>query len=247
MKTSNIHPKKIFKGNTQFGVNHCIIQFLAEWMQKKPLKRFLDAPCGQCEFIQSLMAAFPEADVEGHDLYCTPHPEVAQYFHKTDLKNLFNNLAGQKFDVITNISGVMVTDHVSSFIGDAREHLNSQGLLIITNDNILTLRDRFSFLFFGHTKRFRLFYSTNEGNWNLVLIQGLWKNLKEQKYQILKVEYLSIYKEDYLWLPIALLFYPLLFLQIKFGKGDMDLNSRKMLFSFKSLLARHYIIFAQKN
>lgn len=246
MKTTNIDERKILKGNTQFGVNLSIIRFLAELSHKKKLKRFLDAPCGQGEFLQNIKTVFPEADIEGHDLYSEPHPQVSSYFHKTDLKNLFKDSKGEKFDVITNISGVMVTDHVSTFIYEAREHLNSQGLLIITNDNILTLRDRFSFLILGHTKRFRLFYSTNEGNWNLVLIQGLWKNLKEQNYELLKVEYLSIYKEDYLWLPVAILIYPILLLQLKFGKGDMNFKSRKMLFPFKSLLGRHYIIYAQK-
>lgn len=246
MKTTNFDETKILKGNTQYGVNLSIIRFLVRWAQKKPLKRFLDAPCGQGEFLQNLKGIFPEAEIEGHDLYCTIHPEMSPYFHRTDLKTLFQHLTGRKFDVITNISGVMVADHVSSFICEARQHLDSQGLLIITNDNILTARDRFCFLLFGHTKRFRLFYSINEGNWNLVLIQGLWKNLKEQGYEILKVEYTSIYKEDYLWLPIAALFYPILCLQLRFGKGDMDLESRKMLFPFASLLGRHYIIYAQK-
>lgn len=133
MKIANLDETKILKGNTQFGVNLSIIRFLVRWAQKKPLKRFLDAPCGQCEFLQNLKGTFPEAEIEGHDLYCMPHPDVSPYFHRTDLKTLFQHLTGRKFDVITNISGVMVADHVSSFICEARQHLDSQGLLIITD------------------------------------------------------------------------------------------------------------------
>jgi len=247
MNETKINWDLITKGNTQKGVNKAILRFLYGHSHQHPVRSLLDAPCGQGDFLRSFQTVFPGSHMEGFDLFCEPLPEVRPYFKKADFKNLFQNLKSSQFDVITNISGVMVADQVSDFISEAKKHLNPNGILVLTNDNILTVRDRLSFLLFGRLKRFKLFFSPEEGNWNVVLIQGLWKQLKSNGFDIQKVEYTSFYLEDFLFFPLALLMYPLMWLHLLFGKGEMDFHSRKMLFPFSALLARHYVIYAQKK
>ncbi len=237
----------IEKGNTQKDVNKSIIRFLTGYYPNtSDLKSVFDAPCGQGEFLRSLKRFFPNTHVEGQDLFASPLPEIAQNFLRGDLRNTFLNKT-DKFDVITCISGVMVFDHVSGFVEKAEKHINPGGLLIVTNDNVLTLRDRLSFLFFGRLKRFKLGYSVQEGNWNVMLIQGLWKLLRMNKFEVLKVEYTSFYAEDLVFAPVALVLYPLWWLYIRFSKGEMDQKTRRELFPLSSLLSRHYIIYARKN
>jgi hypothetical protein len=237
---------EIEKGNTQKGVNKNIIHFLRDYYKNpQDLKTLFDAPCGQGEFLKSLKHFFPGAHVEGQDLFATPLPEIKNNFHRGDLKTAFLNKT-QKFDVITCISGVMVFDNVSGFVEKADQHLSPGGLLIVTNDNILTLRDRLSFLFFGRLKRFKLAYDVQEGNWNVMLIQGIWKLLRMNKFEVIKVEYTSHYAEDLLFAPLALVLYPLWWLYIRFSKGEMDQKTRQKLFPFSALLARHYIIYSKK-
>lgn len=248
MKTSEkpkINWELVTKGNTQKGVNLAILRFLDENSSPRP-SSLLDAPCGQGDFLKSFQVVFPGAHMEGFDLYCDPLPEAAPYFKKTDFKDIFKNLKKSSFDVITNISGVMVVDQLSQYIPQAKEHLNPHGYLILTNDNTITVRDRLSFLFFGRLKRFKLFFSPQEGNWNVVLIQALWKHLKANGFEIRKVQYTSFYVEDFFFLPLALLIYPFMWLHILTGKGEMPIRDRKILFPFSALLARHYIIYAQK-
>ena len=245
--TASLSLDVVEKGNTQKGVNKNVIRFLCNYYKDpKKLTSVFDAPCGQGEFLRSLKRFFPGAHIEGQDLFAEPLPEIKDHFHRGDLRTAFLNKT-QKFDVITCISGVMVFDHVTGFIETADKHLNHGGLLIITNDNILTLRDRFSFLFFGRLKRFKLPYSVEEGNWNVMLIQGLWKLLRMNKFEIVKVEYASHYAEDLLFAPLAVILYPFWWLYIKLSKGEMDQKTRQELFPFSALLARHYIIYAQKK
>lgn len=237
----------IEKGNTQKGVNFRVLKFLHQYFQgSKTLSSLLDAPCGQGEFLKAVKQFFPKAELEGQDLFASPLPEIKQHFRKGDLKVTFTGLDDRKFDVITCISGVMVFDHVSGFIENASRHTKTEGLFVLTNDNILTVRDRLSFLFFGRLKRFKLHYSVEEGNWNVLLVQALWKLLRLNKFEVIKVEYCSYYAEDILFLPLALILFPIWWMFIHFGKGEMDAQTRKQLFPFAALLARHYIIYSRK-
>lgn len=231
------------KGNTQKDVNKKILEFLID--QANPPSSLFDAPCGEGEFLIAFRRFFPQARLAGQDLFAKPLTEIKEVFSRGDLKSAF--VDQKNYDVITCISGVMVFDHVSSYIEKAATRLNPQGYLILTNDNILTVRDRLSFLFFGQLKRFKLIYSPQEGNWNVVLIQALWKLVKANKLKLVKVEYTSFYPEDFLFLPLALLLYPIWWCKIYFSRGEMDSTTRRQLFPFAALLARHYIIYAQKD
>lgn len=236
----------IEKGNTQIGVNQSVISFLVEEDKKgRRISSLFDLPCGQGDFLRAVKRFFPGIRVRGQDLFEMPHADIAQDFIRADAKD-FTRIQGEKFDVITSISGVMVFDDITGLFERCGRHLKPNGLFILTNDNILTIRDRFSFLFFGRLKRFKLLYSPMEGNWNVVLIQALWKQFISHGFKIEKIEYTSLRFEDYLLFPFALCLYPIQALYLLMAKGEMDMQTRFALFPLKSLIARHYIIFARK-
>lgn len=236
------------RGNTQKGVNRAIARFLDQKISAGFfLKSLFDIPCGQGEFLRGLRKAVPSLKMKGLDLFAEPHPEIRDVFVRGDAREPFAAVAGERFSVMTCISGVMCFDHVSGFFRSSVDHLEPGGYLIVTNDNVLTVRDRLSFLFLGRLKRFKLLYSVQEGNWNVVLIQGLWKQFRLNGYRIEKVEYVSFYAEDLLFLPLAALIYPIWLLSLLLGRGEMTRTERLQLFPFRSLLARHYIIYAKKD
>ena len=237
----------IERGNTQKGVNFAIIRFISKLINERTqIQSLLDIPCGQGEFLRHIRNLWPSIRLAGLDLFATPLEEIKDIFHRADARESLGLFHGKKFDVITSISGVMCFDNVSGFFKSASEHLNHGGYLIMTNDNIHTVRDKLSFLFFGRLKRFKLLYSINEGNWNVVLIQGLWKHYRLNGITIEKVEYVSLYPEDLIFIPLAIMIYPIWLFSLFSGKSEMPIKERLMLFPFKALICRHYIIYGKK-
>jgi hypothetical protein len=239
--------RSIENGNTHRGVNRDVLKFLWQWNDRNPTQSLLDAPCGQGEFLKAVKQILPDVRIAGQDLLAEPLPEIAHAFRRGDQSKGFIDLDGQCFDVVTNISGVMCMDGASAIFSRTHDLLAPGGLFIVTNDNILTVRDRFSFLLFGRVKRFKLLMHPGEGNWNLMLIQSLWQLLRTNRFKVVRVEYTTVFTEDWIWLPFALLLYPLWWLSFAFKKEEMDGATRRALFPFKALLARHYVIYAQRE
>lgn len=63
--------------------------------------------------------------------------------------------------------------NTAQFVAGCVERLRPGGLLVVTNDNCLTVRDRLSYLFTGRVRRFRLLFEPDEGNFQLVQPQEL--------------------------------------------------------------------------
>lgn len=235
--------ESIERGNTQDGVNKEIIQFLLS-LQKPELKLF-DLPCGDGTFLKNLKSFLPQAQLKGADLYATPRAEIAAHCVKAASSD-WSHLKGQSQDVVSCISGVMCFDNASEVFQQASQHVKTGGFLIVTNDNVLTVRDRLSFLFFGRLKRFKKLYTSTEGNWNVMLIQGLWKLFQQNGFQLKEVRYTSLRMEDWFFLPLAILLYPLELGYLVSQKSELSIRERRRLFPFKSMLARHYIMIGER-
>lgn len=239
---------KIEKGNTHKGVNRAIIKFLASEVKNGfQLNRIFDCPCGEGEFLRSMKFTFPALEFEGQDLYSKPVPEVEPYFFKGNASNELKDIASDLYCVSTSISGVPVFDEVSQHLSQLTRITRQSGLVICTNDNIMTIRDRLHFLLFGHVKRFKLFNSKNEHIWNQVCPQTIWMLLEKNNLVIKKVIYVNTQLEDLCLLPLAIALYPINFLYMAVCRSHLTLKQKYMLFPFSMLLSRHYIFIAERQ
>ncbi len=238
--------KSIPKANTQKNVNQVVYESLSLKLEIGAAdKSLVDAPCGNGEFAKFLREKYPNLEIKAVDLFTEVSDSNIQ-FYKMSAHDFFAQQKPASIDFITCISGVMCFDGIPNLISSFFKVLKPSGMLVMTNDNIMTMRDRLHFLFFGHFKRFKLLYSINEGNWNLILPQALVSLLQKNGFKIIRIKYTSIYFEDLLFLPFALVVYPLFALYLLLRKSHLSIGERFELFPFQSLISRHYVITAEK-
>ncbi len=243
---SIINSVSVPKGNTQKGVNQQVYQVLSETVDlAKPLL-MIDVPCGDGIYAEFIKKSHPNVKMVGVDFFTEANGKNFEFF-KSSAHDYFRNQKPIDVDVITCISGVMCFDGVVELFQLFHQAIKPGGLLIVTNDNVMTIRDRLSFAFFGQFKRFKLFYEKTEGNWNLILPQALIMLFDRHEFQNVEVKYTSIYTEDYLFLPAAILIYPIFLVYLLTRKSALSRRRRWELFPFQSLLARHYVISGQRS
>ena len=238
---------KVPRGSTQKNVNEVVYAAIQNKLQTENRKDFslLDVPCGHGVFADFIKSQYPQSKVVGIDLFESPSAPKFE-FHKTKAQYFLIENKDQKYDVITCISGIMCFDGAGDFFSTIYPALTNGGLFVVTNDNVLTVRDRIHFLIFGHLKRFRLLYATNEGNWNVIMPQGVGMLLERAGFKNIQYKYTAIYVEDFIFLPIALVIYPLFALYLLLFKGTKTAAQRLKMFPFMSLIARHYVVTAEK-
>ena len=241
---------KIPRGNTQKSVNQAVVKRLAaHYMQQKATTsmQHLDLPCGEGQLAKALTQVFPSAQITAVDLFTTVSEAPRVQFCRMGVADFLVDAEAEKFHSITCVSGVMCFDGMPELFQDSYNCLKSGGLLIVTNDNVLTVRDRLSFLFFGELKRFKILYKTHEGNWNVVLPQALYMFFERSGFKNIKIQYTSFYFEDLLFLPFAVLLFPLLCLRLALARSNLLFKERLALFPFWSLMGRHYVMSGVKS
>ncbi|MEK6628708.1 MAG: class I SAM-dependent methyltransferase [Bdellovibrionota bacterium] len=238
--------KSIPKANTQKNVNQVVYESLVSKLEFGSADKLLvDAPCGNGEFAKFLRDKYPNLEIKAVDLF-TEVADTNIQFYKLSAHDFFALQKPASADFITCISGVMCFDGIPNLITLFFKALRPSGTLVLTNDNIMTMRDRLHFLFFGHFKRFKLLYSINEGNWNIVLPQAIVSLLQENGFKNIRIKYTSVYAEDLLFLPLAILVYPIFALYLLLRKSHLSIGERFELFPFQSLISRHYVITSEK-
>ncbi|WP_070741609.1 hypothetical protein [Hymenobacter coccineus] len=165
----------------------------------------------------------------------------------TDLSRDFPFAAEPAFDVITSISGIMCFGNTAQFIGRCAARLAPGGLLVVSNDNCLTVRDRLSYLFTGRVRRFRLLFEPDEGNHQLVQHQELKRLFDVHGVELKRVLYTAFYLEDLLYVPLAALLWPWQWLRLRRLRSSTPHAHRAELFGFRSLLHRHYVFVGEKR
>jgi hypothetical protein len=135
----------------------------------------------------------------------------------------------------------MEFDNTLSFFEKLKEHLDDNGLFIVTNDNILSVNDRILYLLFGRLKQYRLFTGNNEPTWKIIPLQNLLRILDEAGFETIEIKYIPVKTAEWLWLPIAVLIYVSQILYLKFAEKQVSSAEKDYRFPFLSLLSRHYI------
>ena len=236
------------RGNTQKEVNREVIRYLVERSGLSNASRVLDAPCGEGEFLTTLRRFWPAATLAGCDIR-TGAPDLPNLrYQQADLTQPFDLAAGGPgFDLVTSISGVMMFGNTRTFIASCARQVRPGGQLLVTNDNITTVRDRLSYLFTGRVKRFKLLFEPEEAISQLVQHQELRRLLEVNGFRIREVFYTSFYTEDLLFVPMALFIYPFQWLYVRGLKNSASQELRHQLFGWRSLLYRHYVMVGDKT
>lgn len=244
IKEDNIIYFEIERGETQKNVTQQVLHYIIKKFKRGQIFKSLDLPSGSGFFIGYLSKLFPNASIVGADIQ-KPSPDTTAKYIQMDLTKDFLLHPEEKFDLITSISGIMMFGNTLNFISNCAMRLQKGGTFIITNDNFRTIKDKLSILFLGKDRLFNLIYEDSEEVTQQVPIQELCRLLRLNGLLIEKIEYTSMYMKDLIYLPIALLVYPIQLIFI--WRYRTSLNSLKWeMFPFKHYFCKHYIIYTSK-
>jgi hypothetical protein len=140
---------RVASGHYLKNVNRTLLSYLlrASNLRREGL-RWFDLPCGGGEFPGQVGRLFPGSQRWGADVGpATPLPQV--HYQATDLNRDFPFSGEPAFDIITSISSIMCFGNTAQFIGRYAARLAPAGLLLVSNDNCLAVRDQFSYLVYG--------------------------------------------------------------------------------------------------
>lgn len=236
---------KIARGNTVPGVNRAIIEYLLT--HHTELKgAVLDVPCGDAAFLNAVKDFFPEVEAFGADIK-PPDNNSSHRFFEIDARQPFVIETDKEFQLITSISGVTEFDNTQQFFEQLKPHLNAGGLLIVTNDNIFSVRNRVLFLLFGRFRQTHLFMANDEPTWKIIPLQNLTRILSEAGFKVDEVRYVPAKLSEWLWLPVALPIYVFQYLYLRFGENGTAFAAKTSMYPFTSLIARHYFLVCRKQ
>jgi SAM-dependent methyltransferase len=237
--------RAIPRGNTQRGVTRAVLSVLQATFRPEQAFDLLDIPCGCGEFGLTVKQLFPSSHITCADLHGSGVDGDVQFVNMDAAKS-FPFEADERFDAITSISGVMEFDNTEGFVSECAKRLKPRGRIVITNDNGFTVRDRLSYLLLGRVRRFKLLLEPHACTYKHIPVQELAKIFAEQDLALDRVEYVSLFAEDLLFLPLALVLYPLLWVYLRTLDSSVSLATRAQLFPLRALLCRHYLVVGTK-
>jgi SAM-dependent methyltransferase len=229
------------RGDTCQGVNRAIIEYLLSETPHETDASFLDVPCGSGEFLAAVRELFPSSKTTGADIR-RPSGVFPHQFLQADMAGEIPIDANEKFDVVTCISGVMEFDNTLNFFARLRRSIDEKGVLFVTNDNLLTARDRVLYLLFGRVGHYRLFIGSKEPSWKTLSLHNLLRILHDARFEASEIRYVPVRNANWLWLPIALPLYAFQYLYMRFGEPNLPLTEKTSRYPFLSILSRHYVI-----
>jgi 2-polyprenyl-3-methyl-5-hydroxy-6-metoxy-1,4-benzoquinol methylase len=235
---------KIERGETQRNVNYTVLKNLFGRIPADA--KVLDLPCGSQLFLGYLKELYPSADLTGADIM-EPEKKEGIQFVKMDLTKEFEMPRQEQFDLISSISGVMMFSNTQSFIENCCARLKKDGLFVVTNDNSMTIMDRMRYLLFGRVRMFSPIYEDHEAVTQNVPVMELVRLLRTNGIHVEKIQYTSFYRRDLLFLPLALLVYPIQYLYLMRIKSSLPNKIKAQAYPFAHLLKRHYVIIGKKR
>jgi hypothetical protein len=149
---------------------------------------------------------------------------------------------GPALNAATSISGVMEFENTFLFLSSVKARLEPGALCIVTNDNVHTVRDRFSYLFYNRYRRYALFLEPGFTTYKAWTLPELRKCALDAGFTLEEIEFITTHREDWLWAPVAALLYLPQFLYLLRERGPMPTRERRRMFPFRSLICRHYAL-----
>jgi hypothetical protein len=184
---------------------------------------------------------FPQAETVGGDI-TEPEADFSREFLRLDASGDAQIQTNGKFDTITCISGVMEFDNTLSFFRRLRPVADKDILLFVTNDNLVSVRDRLLYLLFGRFRQYKLAIQPGSPTWKMLPLQNLMRILIDAGFEIVRIEYVRPKASDWLWSPLAAIIFPFQFVYTKFSEPTLSSIPTTQMFPFVSLISRHYVI-----
>jgi 2-polyprenyl-3-methyl-5-hydroxy-6-metoxy-1,4-benzoquinol methylase len=234
------------RGQTQKDVNRTILAGLVGRFARDLPLRGLDLPCGNLEFLTYVAQLFPAANLLGADIMQPQASNPRISFVKMDLTKEFELPAQPQFDLVTSVSGVMMFGNTLSFIQNCVSRLKPGGTFVLTNDNSATIMDKVAYLLWGGYRIFKPLFEDSDAMTQVIPIQELIRLLRTHGIEVEQVEYTSFYRKDLLFLPLALLAYPVQKLYLGRLRTKLPTRLTQQLYPFKHLFCKHYIITGRK-
>ena len=230
------------RGNTCPGVNRTIIEYFLARRPDIEAAKWLDVPCGDGQFLDAVKRFFPNVETSGADIVC---PQQFKHdFIELDASDFTTQIGIDRFDIATCISGVMEFDNTLAFFRRLSAMSTPSLTLIVTNDNVQTVRDRLLYLLFGRFRQYRLDpHRLDIPTWKVLHLANLIRILKDAGYTVREVKYVTGGPAEWLWLPLAIPIYLAEYLYRRFSHGSTIAE----YFSFESLVARHYLLICGKD
>jgi len=229
------------RGNTCPGVNRAIIEFLLEGNKDLRGEAVLDAPCGRGEFLDVLKTFFPECRTYGADIVL-PKENGDHVLIQADLADEKLLTFAEKFSLITSISGVMEFDNTLNYFRKICERMAESGLLIVSNDNLMSAKDRCLYFFTGRFRQYPTFVEDDAPTWKILPLQNLLRILHDGGFKAEAIRYVPAKWTEWFWLPVALPIYLTQTLSIAFSKKGLPYNKKTKRYPFVSLFSRHYLV-----
>ncbi|MGH9821479.1 MAG: methyltransferase domain-containing protein [Pyrinomonadaceae bacterium] len=234
---------QIPRGNTAPGVNRAVIEYLLVSGKEFDGKAVLDVPCGRGEFLDVLKTFFPGCQTFGADISFAEN-NGEHVLIKTDLAGNQSLGFDRTFDLVTSISGVMEFDNTLNFVRKIRDQITDQATLIVTNDNLMSARDRVLYLFTGRLRQYPMFVEDDAPTWKILPLQNLLRILHDAGFEASEIYYVPAKWTEWLWLPIALPIYLLQTLSFALDKNGPPYKEKAARYPFASLFSRHYFVIA---
>lgn len=237
----------IERGNTAAGVNAAILEYLTEHCGPGSHLRFLDVPCGNGAFLRSAKRLFPFSECVGADISALAEDiEGIDRFVTLDAARERLPADLGTFDVITSISGIMEFGNTQFFLSGLAPLLKTEGLLIISNDNLLSIRDRWLYLLFGRTGQYRGIPAKSQPTWNPITAAALLRQIADAGYSAIDFCFVRPRRKEFLWAPLALLNYCVQRAYDKLTGFDRTSDFGFPIHGPISFFSRHYFIVCRK-
>lgn len=241
---NNGKPVAVPRGNTCRKVNELIDRMVRQRGWELNGAEILDLACGRGEFLQYLSQKFPKATIRGVDRESSKTASGITIVG-ANLEKPFRVFPDILFDFLICISGVMEFDNTLQFFSCCRQHLKPGGYFLVTNDNLLSVRDRLSLLFCGKPRQYPLHSPPGQATWKILPIQNMLRLLLEAGLRVEDIQYIPVRPKDWLFLPLALLIFPFQEIFLRLSKRPVPQPWRGWMYPFSSLLSRHYVILCQ--
>ena len=229
-----LHQKlsQIPRGDTCRGVNRIVIENLLAHFEGRDFT-ILDIACGDGSFLDAVLRLMPDAITYGSDRVEPTSAASKHTFLPTDLEVDTKPFNDGPFDAITCISGLMEYDNTLTFLQRIRRSIRADGIVLLTNDNLLSVRDRLLYLLQGRFGQYPFNVKTGSPTWKILPLQNLIRLIDQAGFRIDSISYAPPSLTDGLWFPLAL---PLFALQ------RLTVPALSLYLPLNALISRHYVL-----